>query len=449
MTQVTCYGGVGQIGGNKILVEDGDARVWLDMGSTFGFGSEYFVDYLTPRQRFGLRDYFALGLLPKLPGLYAEDKLAPAAFPYEAPRFSAVFISHVHFDHTGHLGYIDPKIPVHLGEGTKIILDSWQTTSSHADLGEHDYEPFRTGRTVTEDGLDVRPVHVDHSAPAAYGFILETSKGAVVYTGDLRQHGPHAELTRDFIEAARDAEPVALVTEGTRVAAVDPRKNFSEAQVKEKSIETAKKAKGKIVIATFYPRDVDRMRTFMEVAKATERRIVLQPKAAHLLLALAADKRIKVPDVARDPDILVYDRQMVRWSVWERELIERMGSRAVTSDYVNKHQGDLLVQLDFEGLPELIDIKPEPGSPFIHSKSEPIEEDDEVEATLENWVEFFKLHRYQYHASGHMAEAEIAEMVRTINPKVVIPVHTEHPERFADFGPKVLPPVRETPIPIT
>src|SRR5437899_304900 len=73
MTNLTFYGGVGEIGGNKVLLEDGDARIWLDMGSTFDFGSEYFVEYLTPRERFGLRDYFALGLLPRLPGLYAAD----------------------------------------------------------------------------------------------------------------------------------------------------------------------------------------------------------------------------------------------------------------------------------------------------------------------------------------------------------------------------------------
>ena len=57
VTKITCYGGVAQIGGNKILVEDRDARIWLDMGATFGFGSEFFVEYLTARKRFGLRDY--------------------------------------------------------------------------------------------------------------------------------------------------------------------------------------------------------------------------------------------------------------------------------------------------------------------------------------------------------------------------------------------------------
>ena len=440
MPDLTCYGGVGEIGGNKILVEDRDARVWLDMGSTFNFGSDYFTEYLGPRDRFGLRDYFALGLLPKLPGLYSQDWLDRAGFPHEAPRFSAAFISHIHFDHTNHLRFLDPAIPVHLGIGTKIILDSWETTTRGMDLHAHDYRTFRTGASVDVDGVEVEPVHVDHSAPAAYGFLLHTSAGTIAYTGDLRQHGPHAEMTRDLIEAARANEPIALITEGTRVTADDPRTNFSEALVKSKSIETAGKANGKAVFATFYPRDVDRMRTFVEVAKAIGRRFVVQARAAHLLLSLSQDTRIQVPDILRDPDLLVYDRQFHRQDTWEKNLFAQLGDRVVTSDYVRSHQSDLVVQLDFTTMPELIDIQPVAGSTFIHSKSEPIEEDDEVEAAVANWVRFFNLRRYQYHASGHMSEREISEMIRTIAPKTVIPVHTEHPERFTRLAPHVIQP---------
>src|SRR3989454_4763173 len=449
MTNLTFYGGVGEIGGNKVLVEDRDARIWLDMGSTFDFGSEYFVEYLTARERFGLRDYFALGLLPKLPGLYGADWLDRAGLPHEAPRFSAAFISHIHFDHTNHLRFLDAAIPVHLGVGTKIILDSWEITTRGMDLLAHDYRTFRTGASVDVYGVDVEPIHVDHSAPAAYGFLLSTSAGTIAYTGDLRQHGPHAEMTREFIEAAAREKPVALITEGTRVAPKDPRQSSSEADVRDKSIDTAGRSKGKLVIATFYPRDVDRMRTFLEVAKAVERKYVLQSKAAHLLLSLRRDAGISVPDVLRDHDILVYDRRFDKQPSWESDLFRQLGDRVVTSDDVNRHQSDYLLQLDFWTLNELIDIQPAPGTTFIHSKSEPIEEDDEVERILRNWVRFYKLRRYQYHASGHMSEAEVGDMVRTIASKVVIPVHTEHPERFTRFAPRVIQPTRDAPIPLT
>src|SRR5437879_13274410 len=114
-------------------------------------------------------------------------------------------------------------------------------------------------------------MHVDQSAPAAYGFLVHTSAGTIAYTVDLRQHGPHSVMTKDFIDAAKTNEPIALITEGTRVTPADPRANFTEALVKSKSIETAGRAKGKALFATFYPRGVDRMRTFVGVAKAGDR----------------------------------------------------------------------------------------------------------------------------------------------------------------------------------
>jgi len=35
------------------------------------------------------------------------------------------------------------------------------------------------------------------------------------------------------------------------------------------------------------------------------------------------------------------------------------------------------------------------------------------------------------HSSGHASGPEILELVETINPGVVIPIHTEHPRFFA------------------
>src|SRR5437867_5309474 len=412
------------------------------MGQAFSFGSDYFMDpYLNARARFGLRDYFSLDLLPKIPGLYAEEELAPTDFPWQPPEFSGVTISHIHFDHINHLRFVDPTIPVFLGEGTRIMPDSWMTTSGRSmDLGGHDWKGFRTGQSVAVDGVEVEPVHVDHSAPAAYGFLIHTAKGTIAYTGDLRRHGPHAQMTDDFVAAAKKARPIALITEGTRVAPTETRQQYTEQEVKTKAAEVVRGACDKLALVTFYPRDVDRIKTFHAVAGETGRHFVLSAKTAHLLWSMQKDTRIAVPDVLRDPNILVYFRQLTKQDEWEKDLRSKVASKAVDATYVNKHQSELLLQLDFYQLTELVDLKPIEHSPFIHSKSEPFDEEDVEERVRDNWLRRFGLQHVQIHASGHCSMPEIQDMVRAIDPKVVIPVHTEHPDLFTTFGPKVLQP---------
>ena len=40
MVSLRFYGGLGEIGGNKFLIEDGDVRFWLDFGRSFSVGSD-------------------------------------------------------------------------------------------------------------------------------------------------------------------------------------------------------------------------------------------------------------------------------------------------------------------------------------------------------------------------------------------------------------------------
>lgn len=442
MANLTFYGGVGEIGGNKILLQDHDSRIWLDMGAPFDLGEDYFVEFLGPRERFGLRDYFALDLMPRIQGLYSAEVLDPTDMAWEPPAFSAIFISHVHYDHTQHLRFVDPNVPVHMGEGARTILESLDTTARQPGLrlGAHPYVTFRSGQSNDIDGVDLEPIHVDHSAPAAYGCLLHTSEGTVAYTGDLRHHGPMKTLTEDFIEAARTAKPVVLITEGTRVAPDDPREDLTEADVKAGAIRLLEPLVEKLALVTFPPRDVDRIRTFADAARAVTRKFVVNAKTAHLLLTLQKDTHIRVPEIGKEDDLLLYDRQMRNMPPWEKDLQAKLKGRVVTAAEIAARPSDYLVQLDFWHLPELVDLHAPTGSPFIHSKSEPFEEDDVNDAVLRSWIDRFQLVRHQLHASGHLSEREVGEMIRTIAPKIVIPVHTQHPERFVSLARHVVEP---------
>lgn len=435
MVKLTFYGGVNEIGGNKILLQDKKTRVMLDFGQSFTFGADYFAGYLSPRSVNGLGDYLAFDLLPRLEGLYSKEMLTHCDLPYCKPKIDAVFISHAHFDHINHLRFLDPAIPVYLGYGTKLFMECMEETGYSCNYGDHDFYQFRTGDKIKVGSLTVEPVHVDHSIPAAYGFIIETSKGNIVYTGDLRRHGPRSDLTEDFIERAKAADPVAMICEGTRMATSENRQDIGEPDVK-KYAQQVIAGTDKIVFASHYSRDIDRFNSFYKATKKAKRKLVITPKTAYLLTKLQDDKHLKVPDPMKDDNLLVYYKRKKSGSyddkdyfLWERAFMDKMA----TYDYVRKHQKDLVMDLYFYQFTELIDIRPQPGSHFIHSMSEPFSEEDIEDQVMHNWINHFQLLFHQMHASGHMNKEQLAEMVNYIKPKTLFPVHTENQLLFKTY----------------
>ncbi|MEM4720201.1 MAG: MBL fold metallo-hydrolase, partial [Candidatus Bilamarchaeaceae archaeon] len=293
MVEITCYGGINEIGGNKFLVESKKTRIFLDFGQSFTLLDEYFVPeaYLYPRERFGLRDYFAFDLLPQLKGLYSKEAIERTSLPFSHPEYDGVLISHAHIDHIEHLKYLHPEIPIYLGEATKLIIDSAQVTSFNGVSYIKQDTPtitFRTGKDFSIGDFNIKPIHVDHSIPGAYGFIIETPEGNIVYSGDLRKHGPRADMTEDFLKKAAECDPILFIIEGTRVAEKEKRKNHSEGFVQQESLRIAQEKKG-LILAMRYPKDIDRFRTFYKVAKETGKELVITQKTAHLLLSLKND----------------------------------------------------------------------------------------------------------------------------------------------------------------
>jgi ribonuclease J len=432
MAGLIFYGGVNEIGGNKILLKDRGTSILLDFGQAFNFGEDHFTRWLYPRAINGLGDYFEFGLLPKIRGLYAKEQLAFTSLPYSKPEIDAVFLSHAHFDHVTHICFVDSKIPVHLGVGTKFFLESMEETSSFCDYKEHEYRTFRTGKRITIDSIEVKPVHVDHSIPAAYGFIIHASEGTVVYTGDVRMHGPKKNLTEEFVERARESKPDALICEGTRMALKEKRKNYTESQVEQLSNKIISLT-DKIVFVAHYSRDMDRFRSFYNVAIKNERRIAISPKTAYLLGKLIHDEHLDLPDPLKDDHILVYYKRKksgnfddTDYYPWERQFMDKM----VTYEFVYKNQSKLIMDLDFYQLAELIDIKPERGSHFIRSMSEPFSEEDVEDKVLHNWLDHFGIRFHQLHASGHLNREQIGLLVTDIGAKKVFPVHTENAGLF-------------------
>src|SRR5918996_4106072 len=319
MTSLTFYGGVNEIGGNKILLEDKDTKVFLDFGKGFSRRAKFFEEYINPRVANGIEDFLTMRLLPDIKGLYRDDLMKMADREIMEPEVDAVLLSHAHSDHADYISFLHENIPIYMGETCHLILQAIEERSNRQierevlsyrersynkkdDPVKRTINTFRTGDKFKIGSLEVEPIHVDHSVTGAYGFIIYTSAGPIGYTGDIRLHGTVPQLTREFIERAKNEKLIALIIEGTRIA--DDVREESEELVSKESKKIVSST-NRLVLADFNFKDVDRLRTFLKLGKDNDRKLVVKMNDAYFLKHLSKDPKLNVPDIDNE-DIIIY-----------------------------------------------------------------------------------------------------------------------------------------------
>ncbi len=122
--EITILGGKNEIGGNKILVEHKGTRILLDFGMSFKTAGLYYSEFLQPRKVNGLQDFFEMGLLPDIPGIYRKDYIEHMGRPMEKRSVDAVFLSHAHADHAQYIHFLRRDIPIYCTKSTKTYITS-------------------------------------------------------------------------------------------------------------------------------------------------------------------------------------------------------------------------------------------------------------------------------------------------------------------------------------
>lgn len=420
-TGVTLYGGVNEIGGNKVLVEDQNTRIMLDFGMSYADRRKFFIDpILSPGDE---RDLLEFGILPRIQGIYE--------FEDSKPSLDALLISHAHGDHWGYISFLKRSVPVYCGETCAQILESVSSTRARrfeSDIRGLNFVTFRTGKSFKVGSIEVTPCHVDHSIPGAYGFIVRTSQGTVVYTADFRTHGTKPQLSEDFIELASKSNPDVMLAEGTNILGGEV---SSETEVKSKLDTVVSNTKG-IVLANFSNVDVDRLRTFYEVAKKNGRKLAISLKQASILNQLSHDRKLQLPSLHASKNVVVFRRTKKRYYDWEEKVMEH--ATTIASDELKEEQSGFIVAFSTPDFKELVDIRPKSGSVFVLSMSEPFNEEQEFEFDrLRNWLDHFGLPMYHVHCSGHIMPSELKRSIEIVKPKRLVPIHTEYPGLYAKY----------------
>lgn len=462
--KITILGGEKEIGGNKILVEHKGTSILLDFGMSFGQAGKYFSEFLQPRKCSALTDFFELGLLPDMKGIYREDYLSHMGRPSETRAVDAVFLSHAHADHAQYIHFLRLDIPIYSTEATKIILQCLEETGSNtlSDLitvcdaftfyenskgGQsrvtskqkehvHDrkFHIMEPDKKVKVGSLEIEMVPVDHSLPGACGYIIYSDEGTLVYTGDIRFHGSNQDASKRFVEKAKATKPKWLLCEGTRI---DNNKHDSEEGVMKEISSMVSKAKG-VVFVEHPIRDLDRVNSIYQSAGANKRDFVVNLKLAYLIEKLGDlcpfsldDVKILLPRKSwglickprMDCELVEKD-----YATWERPFLGMKNT--VKAEDIADNPNKYVVSMSMWEINQLTDIQPKDAI-WIKSSCEPFCDDMELdEDRKKNWLKHFKILDEFAHASGHASGDEIKDMIKQINPEQLIPIHTEHPDLF-------------------
>lgn len=471
MVKLKFYGGINQIGGNKILLEDQGTKIFLDFGMNFNDHNKYFTEYMPPRKCNCITDLIHLGLLPDIKGLYREDYTEHMGYKDQKENTAdGVLVSHAHIDHIGYIHFLRKNIPIHVSPETKAVMELFTKIGSSGFEEFTEIKPsfelipkkrsegtkrrdsregtekrkiqlFNFGKKFKIKNLEILPLRVDHSLPGATGFIIYTSKGPIIYTGDLRFHGRHQDWSYDFTEEASKTKPVAIITEGTRIKETDSK---TEEYVQKQSTKKIRNNKG-LVIVNFPIRDTDRLLTFYNTAIENNRKLILEYRQAMLLDILKENGVKNLPD-SNDKNIKIFypkkswgligredfpEEQIQKdYQRWEKKYLKN--KNIITAEQIKQKQNKYVMFMNYFQLNNLFDIRPKTGSIMIRSICEPFNDDMELDQErVDHWLKLFSLYpEIKIHSSGHGCGPDLINMIKKINPKKIFPIHTEHPDLF-------------------
>jgi len=348
-------------------------------------------------------------------------------------KVDGVLLSHAHLDHYGLAGVLPLEIPVYCGEASAELIAITAKVSSDKTLF---FEPktFEAWKTFQIGAFSVTPYLMDHSAFDAYGFLVSAGGKNVFYTGDFRGHGRKAKLLDRLVRNPPEVD--VLLMEGTLVGQRSAEPTMSESELEEKIVKVIRENPG-IALFSGSSQNIDRMVTLFRATKRAGRRLIIDFYTAEILLRLK--KFAKLPQ-ASWPQIRVCYPQLLARRFEEAgldEILVRHRENGIKWSRI-KEVEDRVVMLVRPGflydLKRFIDLD---GAVWIYSMWRGYFEQSKPLRNLKRYLEDKGVGFEYLHTSGHAKLADMTRLVKALDPEIVIPIHSFHPEKYKDHFPKV------------
>ena len=376
--KIEIYRGTHQIGGSAIEISTASTRIILD------FGNELTLDET-----------------------YIPNKLDIDGVTKGTPNCDGIVISHYHMDHLGQLASVLPEIPVYMGAlGRKVALIGAGYQDKDLYLRLLGANTFRGGEAFSIGDIRIRPLVIDHSAADSYMFIIEAEGKRVLYTGDFRLHGLRYHVLEKLVKTYIGKVDV-LITEGTSLSR-DADECISEAAVLDDIFSYIQD--GKYVFIMCSSTNIDRIMGIWQ--------------------NMPMDK------------VLICD-------AYQRRILDTVINNVYyESSLYRRHDSPLV--LDKGKYPKyymdngFVSLVRATENHISHIQEFP---KDDVRIIYSMWIGYIEENlalkdlldtypSYICHASGHVSKPDLLKFIDLVNPDVIIPVHTDSPEKLEELVPE-------------
>ncbi len=387
--RVLPLGGLGEIGKNMTVVEQGDHIVVIDVGLRFPTQEQHGVDLVLP-------DF-----------TYLIERAA---------NIDAIVITHGHEDHLGALPFFLRQITPHR---PKILSRPLTIEMARSKLDEHRIKDatlkrVEPGERIKAGPFDIELIHMTHSIPDMAAVAVHTEHGPILFSGDYKfdqtpVDGPPGDMRR-LAELGKDG---VLMLCGDSTNADRPGWSLSEAVVGPRLQELFTHCDGRILV-TCFASNIHRVQQVIDAAKLHNRKVCLIGRSMRKNTAIGRTLgHIDIPEgmlvTPRDLEHLPDNRIVIISTGSQGEPLSAL-RRMAYGDHqqVQLHSGDTVV---FSATPipgnekavsEVVDAVSRRGATVITTKDAPI------------------------HASGHGYQEELKLMLNLVRPRYVMPFHGDY-----------------------